>query len=386
MKTLSWFTNAIGISLMLLASNAFANDTSVGGTGSDLMPLTQTTIRMVSEDIVLSRGHDKMWTVEATYRFANPSDQKIAVQMGFPETRCSEDEVGECNGDGRFLGLRTTIRGVEVKERVGKISKRHPWAPKLGRVFLYGVAFAPGETVQIVHRYRYAATFNAGNQEYVSYLTTTGAHWNGPIGKARFVVRTLFRPWAIDYPLGITLTSNIERVLPDGDSQTELVFAVEEWTPKVNFQVTLDSDSNGMSYDSPCPIHLQFFDRPFSEGLASVTRDQLRQLSVDDMRICRNLPYALHGMPFKDPGLRRIFYRAATSNSGKETTRTGFVENPSFSDALLSPDERGWITVFDDEAKHRGLSALAQASSASPDGGTKNATSSDRRNGNSSSH
>ncbi|MEO1269852.1 MAG: DUF4424 family protein, partial [Myxococcota bacterium] len=141
MARLTWIVSCSLLAFFLVpAPAAHANDSAFGGRGSELIPLKETRIQMTSEDIVLTlKKH--MWHIEASYVFTNPTDKKVTLQMGFPEEHCDEDE--ECMDEaGIFKGLVTKVRGKVVKQKVGKVNRKHDWAPHLGRVYVYTVTFA----------------------------------------------------------------------------------------------------------------------------------------------------------------------------------------------------------------------------------------------------
>lgn len=62
--------------------------------------------------------------------------------------------------------------------------------------------------------------------EYVHYVTMTGQLWNGPIGRARFVVRTPYRPWFLEFPSCFELISNREEL--EGFSRVNYFFQPNE--------------------------------------------------------------------------------------------------------------------------------------------------------------
>src|SRR5262245_17886654 len=75
------------IGVRLSAGAAAANDTAAGGSGSDLVPLEVTDVRMVSEDILI-RAVGASWQVQADYVFENLGDRPVELQVGFPEYAC----------------------------------------------------------------------------------------------------------------------------------------------------------------------------------------------------------------------------------------------------------------------------------------------------------
>src|SRR5688572_18484688 len=87
--------------VLAVAQPASANDTAFGGYGTDLAPMAERRIRMAAERIELELVPDRAageggrglaWRVIATYQFENPTAERIALQMGFPEARCDDQE------------------------------------------------------------------------------------------------------------------------------------------------------------------------------------------------------------------------------------------------------------------------------------------------------
>jgi hypothetical protein len=99
------------------ARSARANDTSVGGTGVDLVSLKESSVRMSAEDILITY-QDGQWRVLAKYRFENPTDESVSLQIGFPEVGCPQEDEGECHAKA-FKGLLTKVDGESVKHRKG---------------------------------------------------------------------------------------------------------------------------------------------------------------------------------------------------------------------------------------------------------------------------
>ena len=345
------------LAALLLCSAAEANDSAFGGRGSELIPLKETRIQMTSEDIVMTlKG--STWHIDATYVFTNPTDKPVTLQMGFPEEHCGEEQ--ECmQGAGIFKGLVTRVRGEAVKQTVGQVDRKHEWAPELGRVYLYTVRFKPKEVVTIHHAYHHPT--NTGiDGIWIDYVTRTGSLWNGPIGKARFTVRTPTRPWRASWPETFTLRSYVERPTgKPGEGQTEFVFEMADWTPRVDFTLMLLSGMNGPNHG--CPMYDTMMVDP--KNLKAEIAGQLKELTAAQLRVCRNLPYARHGYRFKDAKLNATFYAASKSGAGfahgadprskERWTWQAFQVNPHFKPSLLTPTEQRYIQLIKAEEGRR---------------------------------
>lgn len=326
-----------------LPSVARANDGAFGGSGASLAPLSSTPIRMVREDIAMElRGRPLAWSVTAMYEFENPTAGEVAVQMGYPETRCDPDE-GDCVGQGgRFRGLRTHVRGRAVRERIGRVSASSPWAMELGRVHLFDVRFAPRERVTVEHHYTYDRSFTAVLGENVHYLTRTGALWNGPIGEARFTVRTPDPPLLVEHPSVFRLAS-WDRKLVDGRGVSELVFEARDFRAEVDFGLLLGPSGR---LEAGEPIGDGSFDPTlcYLPGLGSRLRGETRALFDEWARAapreelvgCRNLVFALNGYTFRNARWTRTFYGGPQRESAMGA---GWVVAPIRPASAFTPDQ-----------------------------------------------
>ncbi len=346
-------------------AGARANDSAFGGHGSDLAPITESRIRMASERIELELVPDRAagesggglaWRVQATYHFVNPTSERVALQMGFPEVRCDPDE-GDCVGrGGEFRNMRTTVRGQLVQHRFGEVTRRPEW-PDLGRVFLYDVELAPNEEIEIVHRYVHDRTFvGAGIDEELYYLTRTGASWNGPIGDAEFIVHVPYVPRAIaahrDYPIERRLIR--EDGVPRGVS---LHAHVRELVPTHDFVVVL------AGRDGIGPPQFTDIDCPMIEDVADAAPEdvglELANVSAEALRTCAAALSTQYGA---DPGpeLAGVLERARTSPDTTDMLLDGLAvvaphPLPDYTPEWLPAPERSYVERLEAEAARRSV-------------------------------
>lgn len=369
-------TSLAAFALLSFTGVAQANDATWGGDGADLVPIKEKRIRMAAEDILLEQtftsGQGHRWQVVARYTFENPTDEAITVKMGFPERFCDEEQ--ECSGPHKrftFWDMKTTVDGKPVKVEVGKVSKKEEtWAPQLGRVHLFEVAFAPKSTVEVEHRYYHGASGSFMGDQNLTYITKTGSLWNGPIGKARFTVRVPERPWGFTFPQEYGLKSYTTQQVEPAEGAaaqkkgkkyvTELIFEQENWTPTQDLELFLDSAwSYGNSWDVQtfCPqAHPALLeDNALEEPTLAKAEAAFGKLTDEQLRICRNLPYARHGYTFKDAALSKHFYSPVakvtnylgSKDEPKDTyRRLNFQVNPHYSEDQLSRDELNYIKLI----------------------------------------
>ncbi len=109
---------------------------------------------MASEDIELEYRAGR-WQVRAVYVFENVGTTVQTVQIGFPETRC-EEEDSDCKS-APFADLVTKVDGKTVQHRKGSVSAKHEWASHVSVVWLFDVSFSPSTTTRIEHSYSLAS-------------------------------------------------------------------------------------------------------------------------------------------------------------------------------------------------------------------------------------
>lgn len=326
-----WLVNLFSIAPLL------ANDASFGGEASSLIPLQETKIQMVSEEILMEQKKDSYtWHVTANYTFHNPTNQTIPLQMGFPERHCDVNSLYElCNSDGRFQNLKTFVRDKKISEKKGRVAAKHTWAPKLGDIYLYEVTFNPKETVAIKHEYSYdGSVYVAG--DFAEYVTETGGFWNGPIQNAKFIIRTWKRPAQIVFPSTFKLQSYVEHPQKGEGGVTEIIFAMKNWRPMEDLTLFLERG-------------LQF--------------EEIQKLSSEEAKRLRNEIFALHGYPFKDHKWRKLFYKTpqvkedflyeADWQRKSKWVHLQYQENPHYQDTLLTAKEKELVRLLQAFEKQR---------------------------------
>jgi hypothetical protein len=354
----------ISLAILLLATPALANDSTFGGTGSDLVPLQEKRVRMAAEDIVLELKPDKKktlrWFADATYTFENPTAQDLTLTVGFPEQFCPEE--GDCNSPHSkhtFFDMKTTIDGKPVKMRVGKVSAQDKtWAPELGRVHLFDLTIKANQTVKVNHKYHFNISAGSTEESWLYYITKTGALWSGPIGHARFTIRMPERPWGLAYPKTYNLISYTTKMQGKSSAITELIFEMKDWTPTQDLMLHFDGAMSHHDTHVTCPlVHPFSFEDSLDVPTLEFARKYFDKFDDKTLRICRNWPYARYGYTFKDDSLQKFFYRGprAVQNqylddpkdtkSPRDYIRLNYQPNPHFSDAMLTRDELNYIRL-----------------------------------------
>lgn len=345
----------------LLPCPGGANDAAFGGAGADLVPLVESRIQMVSEDIRLERtapgGYRILgggeWRVHAIYRLKSLSAEPVEIQIGFPEPACPED--GDCSFSG-FEDMTTLVRGVETPLTVGTVAPHAPWAGDIGRVHLFSVRFAPNETVEVVHDYRHGLSEQVNGGEEIRYITRTGAPWAGPIEHAHFRLELPFRPWGMGLGGWDAALMGLRETLGDGQTRVELDFQRSDWEPASDLTLYLGPGTPTLESPSliaDCPAPADLFDLAMDAATLQTKTLLARTegLSSEQLRRCRNAVFAHHGKVFEDSALNDFFYgpsglKIHPSNAPGFAPSAVFARNPDFAPAMLTPSERAYVSAL----------------------------------------
>jgi hypothetical protein len=358
----------VAAALLLPTSLVHANDSAFGGAGTNLIPLKETRIRMVSEDIVAtySKTRDAFydqgdWAITAHYVFQNPSTTRVALQMGFPEARCSDDV--DCTITKPFRDMTTTVRGKKVKHRKGSVSLASEYEV-LGRVWLFDVAFAPGESVEVVHTYSVHGVHDMSGVRELMYITRTGALWAAPIGSARF----RFRMPSVVAKLSHTTDpapQSISFVQVGTAGFTEVEYQLRDWTPTGDLYVafwryperTPGPKRTGALPPGPrCPLDMEDAMLRASEHdndkeyIAWLTRRWASSGSLERLRTCALYVQAKYGKRFDPDRWNRYFY-GPDGWKAVAAPASFFQPNPGFSEALYTSEDLAFLELLQQAIK-----------------------------------
>lgn len=293
-----------------LCTIAVANDAEYSGYAGTPAPIENDSVRMKSEDIEFIEKKGE-WRVEAVYVFENMSDEEVELVMGYPEI------AGDSPGG--FRRLKTYVRDKPIKTRKrksGPMTKTfRSKGYRLGRVHLFDVTFAPGESVEVRHEFRMdgGGSVALACEKEISYITRTGKLWRGPIGRAQFTISMARVPDIVTIPKGYKIKSYGRRLERKGaGTRTTLVLENEDWTPEEDLTVVMASSCGGSSEmavlytGAECP---GAWDLEEERGKKLDVPKALEKYSSDQLRLCRNMVYARYGYTFKDKSLNALFYK-----------------------------------------------------------------------------
>ena len=301
----------------LALSTAHANDSTFGGAGSNLIPITNADIRMVDETILIDGRTDHsgnliFWETEVTFHFRNESDQPQKLTIGFPFHPASQDaeEVGQ---------FKAIVRGRPVTAKKIDLNTETP-----GYVYTFAyvweMEFAPRETVEVKNSYLTGLSESNGNSA-VHYILKTGANWKDQkIGHSHIEIRPHIPfgdcLWGQTRPEGYRIVK--EKNLKEMVWEKKFVWDLKDYTPEEDVYGCILTRQNYEFWN----MKELGTEEPKAEPL------RYEALSAEELRIARNMLYARHGYIFKSPDLKRYF-------SGQAWYR----ENPRFDPKLLTKDE-----------------------------------------------
>ena len=361
---------APGLAAFAYSLPASANDSVMGGSAASLVPLVDTPLRMLSEDILIT-AEDRYWNIVAKYRFQNPTAKQLSERVGFPEYGCEGGEEQMCDRDVlAFKEMQTWVDGKLVRHTKGKIATTHPWAPKLGTVWLYDVTFPAKSVVEVEHHYRVKQGYDSSGGTFGVYVTHTGAPWAGTIGHALFRIRMPITAWEVDQPSNSAAPKVVEI---DGKSLLESRREYRNWEPDGDIFFSYNDSKNFSDCiweeaKSPYPANADTSSIPggeigcpdifriliMSEGISPTNcqkaspekiAEAMRTLAPkNSLRICKNAIFALRGKLFANEDLNRYFYG---SDRGEKLPVSQFGPNRYFQKSFLTKNDWRAIALID---------------------------------------
>ncbi|MBK6759331.1 MAG: DUF4424 family protein [Ignavibacteria bacterium] len=260
---------AVVLLFLLSCCSAYANDSSFEASGSTLLPLRDSTIRMVREDLKITiRGKEARIDVE--YVFVNDGPTKT-ITVGFVTPPAFGDVSENLQSKPQIKNFTVVVNGKKLVWKIRKVTPAersqnlHLYAEDF--VYLFDATFPRGRT-RVKHSYRFNAGSSVDAPIHVPYRLTTGTHWQGGSidtfrltvdgGKGRligvpatFIGDTVTQlPWK---PTGRAVRADsvgYDHYYDDGPRQPDVVWSVENgvlvleqfnFAPRQDLMVTLHS-------------------------------------------------------------------------------------------------------------------------------------------------
>jgi hypothetical protein len=259
----------LALLLLLSCCSAYANDSSFEASGSTLLPLRDSSIRMAREDLKITiRGKEAR--IDVDYIFVNDGPKKT-ITVGFVTPPAFGDVSEKLQSKPQIKNFIVRVNGRKLAWKVRKVDpsershNQHLYTGDF--VYLFQATFPPGKT-RVKHTYRFKTGSSVDAPIHVPYRLTTGTHWQGGSidtfrltvdgGKGRLIgVPTTFvgdtvtaLPWKVSGKATRADSVGYDRYYDDGLRQPEMVWSVESGTltlvqlnfsPKQDLMVTVHS-------------------------------------------------------------------------------------------------------------------------------------------------
>lgn len=189
MRPVLWVLALLVMILASPVSGVLANDAALGRAGSNVMPVYDVPVRMVHERVDINLQTN---SVDAIFTFQNLGPE-ATILMGFPMLK--EQPDGADRGDDRqrpyfgYAGFKAYLVSDDGRQTELTTEEKDGLRPPSGEYFskwvVFRVPFKQGETktVRNVYKAEYAYVNSIG-EAHLEYVLSTGATWQGPIGKS----------------------------------------------------------------------------------------------------------------------------------------------------------------------------------------------------------
>jgi hypothetical protein len=309
---------AIVILLLLLCVRSSADDTYFFLASGGLKPMydEETSVLMESETIEIELFSD-YYTVEAEFRFRNDGERE-SLRIGFPNLT-----MGQA-GRGQITDFRTWVNDTEVKTYVEDVDQRWNLETRFMTAYVKGVIFPAGSYTTT--RVSYRATYGRESRGWiVGYLYGTGSSWKGPIGQMEVVIVNNGL-WIHDLEIA---GERPDQKWVEWKGENRLVITLTNIEPLYNDVIEMVVGGPIYSRGPVAFPHSYRYDKRL------IPRDDLVLLNSSQLRILRNLIFAVHGYRFRSADLQEYF--------GREDW---YQPSDSFSDSVLSDFERQNIALI----------------------------------------
>ncbi len=235
--------------LILQHVNLFADIKPVVIKAKTIYPNNTTSVRMESEKVVIDLYNDSS-VVKCSFNMKNLGEHE-KLQVGFPEMnfyhhrliskseKLNRFEVKENGKALKFYLLDSLKDNEEFRKKINTHQIIKDW-------YLWDGEFQKGEskTIEVQYSLPFGMLYKS-NKRFLTYLLSTGANWNGTIGKAEIVVN--LKDIEIDsiisqHPNNVEINNN------------QLIWTFSDFEPTTNDDIKLYYNSNKILYKGEKPI------------------------------------------------------------------------------------------------------------------------------------
>lgn len=326
---------------LLLIIPAFANDGVFYASGNTLVPLQETKISLKKE-VLKFYIHDYSWMrVEVDFEFYNPGAAR-KLTVGFVAPPADGDATSEEMSHPQIKNFTVAVNGAKLNYQIKRIREKKFKLTNFSTneddfVFYFPTTFKKG-----LNRVRHTYIFRGGGsvelERVFDYVITTGKSWaNKQIDDFELQLHLDNGIYAIPATFSENGTDAKWQIIGDGviDDKAEKLFEVEDaqvsrmahlnsgyfLLKEKNFrpakEITIAEYNTAAGWirrwckdANKCPdadekrtllAHLSV-DCRFNPDWEDV-----KELTNEDLKIIRNFPYAVRGLPFKDKILNDFY-------------------------------------------------------------------------------
>lgn len=305
--------------VLLILSQAQANDTAFAGHGSTIIPIKNNDIEMIQEHVILNGGvfdgSLQTWEVSCRFVFKNTSKKSVSIKMGFPFPRIPDGDSTRPPGRTRtrtgIYDFKVLVGGNLIDPNYEKLDKS-----KTGyaEAYIWPVIFGPGERLEVINTYLTSISHRVGGVMWADYVLMTGSNWKGGrIGRSLLEVKPNILIESCEEEIDKTdKTSPPGMKIVGKGKARKLVWDLKNFRPEQDLHVCFRSERSHFAELIGVGVH---------EGE-----------SLHKLRIKRNSIYARHGYIFKNRRLRTYFKRKWWYNP-----------DPQFSVNRLTKEEQEFV-------------------------------------------
>jgi len=234
---------------LCLHTNLFADIAPNPIKAKSISSKDQTSIRMESEKVIIDLYNDSS-VVKCLFNMKNLGEQE-KIQIGFPEMtfhyyqkisnldEANRFEVKE-NGEVVNFDFSDSLRyDKEYHKKVESYQIKEEW-------YLWESEFQQGESKTIEVQYSLPfGMLKRTNERFFIYLLSTGANWNGTIGKAEIIVNLK------DIEMDSIISQKPNNCVISND---QLIWAFSDFEPTTNDDIKINYNSNKILYTRKKPI------------------------------------------------------------------------------------------------------------------------------------
>lgn len=318
--------------VMFLSFSLYANDTYFSIVGGSLVPtdVEETDVQM-KEELIHIALYDKYYEVTVDFQFYNHGEA-VNLNVGFPFL-CEG-----YSGEGKIYDFKCWTNGKETSYADKPIAREWQERTELQNAYVRTVQFKKKAITKTRVQYKSEYTIEGPSFFIASYLYGSGKPWKGAISKIILQIESKMSDYAVTevYRNGKRIPNKrFKRV-----SETLFETVIQNVEPEELYESISVTTGSCIKDTGPRVFPGYFF---YKDRLA--TEEDVFWLSKSQLRLVRNMIYALHGYEFKAKDLKEY-----VEEWGKYWNPP-YKVNPDFSEDDFSEIEKANIQFLLEQEK-----------------------------------